>query len=168
MQEHRLLGSGAKGKARRRPAGRRAPRRLSEGCRGLSAGTPGSPSPGRGVLLLAALLSPASPADLLSRPSPPPRLAAASPAGTAAPHAGPARGHRAAARLTGPGVAGAPGPRAKHWSSSGPRGRQAARRAVLPHPPQPPEPLSAEPLQPRNEPPESAGSSAPGLDTAAG
>lgn len=48
------------------------PGAFPEGCGGLSAGTPGSPSPGRGVLLLSALLSPASPADLLSWPSPPP------------------------------------------------------------------------------------------------
>lgn len=127
MQENRLLGAGAKGKARRRPAGRRAPRRLSEGCRDLSAGTPGSPSPGRGVLLLSALLSPASPADLLSRPSPPPgsrpphllgrQLHMQGPrGGTGRQRGGRARGwqgHRAPERSTGahldPGAARRPG-----------------------------------------------------------
>lgn len=97
-----------------------------------------------------------------------PRLAAGSPAGTAAPHAGPAQGHPASARWTGPGVAGAPGPRARRRSSSGPLSRRAAGWAVFLHRPPPPEPRFAEPLQPRNRPPESPGSSAPALATAAG
>jgi hypothetical protein len=60
------------------------------------------------------------------------------PAETAAPHAGPARQNPAAAQQPGPGAAGGPGPRPTLRRSSRPRGRRAARRALLPHPPPPP------------------------------
>lgn len=132
--ENRLLDRGAKGKARRRPAGQGSPapswRDLLGGMRGSERGN------GRG-----GGSSSCQPSSALRAPPTfsAPRLAAGSPAETAAPHAGPARGHRTSARRTGPGVAGAPGPRARRRSSSGPLSRRAARWAVLPHRPLPPE-----------------------------
>lgn len=75
----------------------------------------------------------------LSAPASPVSPGAASlPAETAAPHAGPARRNRAAARWPGPGAAGGPGPRAALKRSSRSGSRQAAGHALLRHPPLPP------------------------------
>lgn len=70
------------------------------------------------------------------------------PAEKAAPHAGPGRQNREAARRPGPGAVGAPGPRPTLRRSSRPRGRQAAGLALLRHPPPPPSHQPPSPCSP--------------------